>query len=98
MKYLKNYDRVIELLENKSYLQELYKFSLAIQSFKAGDYSKSLKVSQSLKDPLSNYLCGLNYINLKNWKKAISSFDLYLKSNPKINIFLCFIKGMQNFC
>lgn len=95
--YLKNYDKVIELLENKSYLQELYKFSLAIQSFKAGDYSKSLKVSQSLKDPLSNYLCGLNHINLKNWKKAISSFDLYLKSNPKNKYLSLFYKGYAEF-
>ena len=95
--YLKNYDKVIELLENKSYLQELYKFSLAIQSFKAGDYSKSLKVSQSLKDPLSNYLCGLNHINLKNWKKAIASFDLYLKSNPKNKYLSLFYKGYAEF-
>ena len=70
---------------------------MAIQSFKAGDYSKSLKVSQSLKDPLANYLCGLNYINLKNWKKAISSFDLYLKSNPKNKYLSLFYKGYAEF-
>ena len=70
----KNYAKVITLLENKTYLQDMYKISVALESFKNQDYEKSLRFSQTIKNAYAEYLSGLNYINLKNWKKAILHF------------------------
>ena len=94
---LSKYDSVIKLLENKSYLQDLYKISLAIESFYQKDYGKSLKISQSVKNDYADYLSGLNCINLKNWKKAISYFDSFLKKNPNDEYLAMFYKGYAEF-
>ncbi len=87
----------IKLLENKTYLQDLYKISLAIESFYQKDFSKSLKISQSVKNDYADYLSGLNCINLKNWKKAISYFESFLKKNPNDEYLAMFYKGYAEF-
>lgn len=94
---LSKYNSVIKLLENKSYLQDLYKISLAIESFYQKDFSKSLKISQSVKNDYADYLSGLNCINLKNWKKAISYFESFLKKNPNDEYLAMFYKGYAEF-
>lgn len=94
---LSKYNSVIKLLENKTYLQDLYKISLAIESFYQKDFSKSLKISQSVKNDYADYLSGLNCINLKNWKKAISYFESFLKKNPNDEYLAMFYKGYAEF-
>lgn len=93
----KNYAKVITLLENKTYLQDMYKISVALESFKNQDYEKSLRFSQTIKNAYAEYLSGLNYINLKNWKKAILHFESFLKTNPKNEYLARFYKGYAEF-
>ena len=63
-------------------------FDYAMALFRCGRYEAACSVSSKSQSTRKNYLCGLAWVNLRQWKKAKEAFANYISQNSSKDDFL----------